>query len=94
MKILKYVLSSLIVVSAAAKQLKSGCCSNATEIFSIQKISHTISGAQLKKASYLNPINFDSGNYLNMWVTFDVFTCNRMIKLKMASKRSELDCNN
>ena len=35
-------------------------------------------------------INFDSGNYLNMWVTFDVFTCNRMIKLKIASKRSEL----
>ena len=25
-----------------------------------------------------------------MWVTFDVFTCNRMIKLKIASKRSEL----
>ena len=24
-----------------------------------------------------------------MWVTFDVFTCNRMIKLKIASKRSE-----
>ena len=35
-------------------------------------------------------INFDSGNYLNMWVTFDVFTCIRMIKLKIASKRSEL----
>ena len=36
LKILKYVLSSLIVVSAAAKQLKAGCCFNATEIFSIQ----------------------------------------------------------
>ena len=35
-------------------------------------------------------INFDSGNYLNMWITFDVFTCIRMIKLKIASKRSEL----
>ena len=35
-KILKYVLSSLIVVSAAAKQFKAGCCFNATEIFSIQ----------------------------------------------------------
>ena len=30
------MLSSLIVVSAAAKQLKAGCCLNATEIFSIQ----------------------------------------------------------
>ena len=28
-----------------------------------------------------------------MWVTFDVFTCNRMIKLKIGSKRSELHCN-
>ena len=36
LKILKYVLSSLIVVLAAAKQLKVGCCFNATEIFSIQ----------------------------------------------------------
>ena len=36
LKILKYVLSSLIVVSAAAKQLKAGCSFNATEIFSIQ----------------------------------------------------------
>ena len=36
LKILKYVLSSLIVVSAAAKQLKAGCCFNATEILSIQ----------------------------------------------------------
>ena len=36
LKILKHVLSSLIVVSAAAKQLKAGCCFNATEIFSIQ----------------------------------------------------------
>ena len=30
---------------------------------------------------------------MNMWVTFDVFTCNRMIKLKIGSKRSELHCN-
>ena len=37
---------------------------------------------------------FDSSKYLNMRVTFDVFTCNRMIKLKMASKRSEFICNN
>ena len=29
-----------------------------------------------------------------MLVIFDVLTYNRMIKLKMASKRSELDCNN
>ena len=36
LKILKYVLSSLIVVSAAAKQLKAGCCFNAIEIYSIQ----------------------------------------------------------
>ena len=35
-KILKYLLSSLIVVSAAAKQLKAGFCFNATEIFSTQ----------------------------------------------------------
>ena len=28
-----------------------------------------------------------------MRVTFDVITCNRMIKLKIASKRSELHCN-
>ena len=38
-------------------------------------------------------ITFDSGNYLNMWMTFDVFTCNRVIKLKIASKRTELHCN-
>ena len=49
----------------------------------------TIKGSRL-----LKKFTFDSGNYLNMWVTFDVFTCNRMIKLKIASKRSELDCNN
>ena len=36
LEILKYVLSSIIVVSAAAKQLKVGCCFNASEIFSIQ----------------------------------------------------------
>ena len=36
LKILIYVLSSLIVVLAAAKQLKVGCCFNATEFFSIQ----------------------------------------------------------
>ena len=35
-------------------------------------------------------MTFDSGNHLNMWVTFVVFTCNRMVKLKMASKRSGL----
>ena len=29
-----------------------------------------------------------------MRVIFDVFIGNRMIKLKMASKKSELDCNN
>ena len=29
-----------------------------------------------------------------MRVKFDVLTCNMMIKLKMASKRSELDCDN
>ena len=29
-----------------------------------------------------------------MWVTFNFFKCNRMIKLKIASKRSELHCNN
>ena len=40
-----------------------------------------------------NIITFRSGNYLSMWVTFDVFTCNRMIKLNIASKRSELHCN-
>ena len=57
-------------------------------------IPYTISGAPLKEAGYLKIITFDSGNYLNMWVTFDVFTCNRMIKLKKASKRNELDCNN
>ena len=34
LKISKYVLSSLILVSA--KQLEAGCCFNATEIFSIQ----------------------------------------------------------
>ena len=36
LKKLKYVLPSLIFVSAAAKQLKARCCFNATEIFSIQ----------------------------------------------------------
>ena len=62
----------------------------------IFKVTHleTISGAPLKEAGYLKIITFDSGNYLNMWVTFDVFTCNRMIKLNKASKRNELDCNN
>ena len=39
-------------------------------------------------------INFDSGNYMNMWVTFDFFTCNRVSELKIPSKRSELPCNN
>ena len=29
-----------------------------------------------------------------MRVTFDIFTCNRVIKLKMASKRSELNLTN
>ena len=29
-----------------------------------------------------------------MRATFDILACNRMIKLKMASKRSELNCNN
>ena len=36
LEMLKYVLSSLIVVSAAAKQLKAGCWFKAAEIFSIQ----------------------------------------------------------
>ena len=46
-----------------------------------------------KEAGYLKNYNFDSSKYLNMRVTFDVFTCNRIIKLKMASKRSELNCD-
>ena len=47
-----------------------------------------------KKQAIRKILTFDlQGYYLNMWVTFDVSTCNRMIKLKMASKRSELDCN-
>ena len=45
-------------------------------------IPFTISGEQSKEAGYLKIITFNSGDYLNMWVTFDVFTCNRMIKLK------------
>ena len=37
LKILEYVLFlSLVVVSAAAKQLKAGCFFNAVEIYSIQ----------------------------------------------------------
>ena len=56
-------------------------------------IPFTISGAQFKEAGYSN-ITFNSGNYLIMWVTFDVSTCNRMIKLTIASKRSELHYNN
>ena len=47
-----------------------------------------------EREKVIKKCNFDSSKYLNMWVTFDVFTCNRMIKLKMASKRSELPCNN
>ena len=36
-KILEYVVFlSLVVVSAAAKQLKAGCCFHAIEIYSIQ----------------------------------------------------------
>ena len=47
-----------------------------------------------KEAGYLKNYNFDSSKYLNMRVTFDVFTCNRIIKLKIAPERRELHCNN
>ena len=59
----------------------------------ISSIPFTISGAQFKEAGYSN-ITFNSGNYLIMWVTFDVSTYNRMIKLTIASKRSELRYDN
>ena len=59
----------------------------------ISSIPFTISGAQFKEAGYSN-ITFNSGNYLIMWVTFDVSTYNRMIKLTIASKRSELHYDN
>ena len=48
----------------------------------------------IKGSRLLKNINFDSGNYLKMWVTFDVFTCNRIIKLNIALKRSKLHSNN
>ena len=46
----------------------------------------------LKEAGYKK--KYDLGNYLTMSVTFDVFTCNGIIKLKIASKRNELHRNN
>ena len=49
-------------------------------------IPFTISGAQFKEAGYSKYITVNSGNYLIMSVTFDVSTCNRMIKLTIASK--------
>ena len=65
------------------------------ELFPFSSIPFTISGAELKDAGYWKKIiSYDSGNYLNMWVTFVFFTCNSLIKLKIASKTSELDCNN
>ena len=54
-------------------------------------IPFTITGAQLNEAGKKK---LDSGNYLTMHVTFNVFICNRMIKLKIASKRGELQSNN
>ena len=47
----------------------------------------------IKGSRLLKNINFDSGNYLKIWVTFDVFTCNRIIKLNIALKRSKLHSN-
>ena len=48
----------------------------------------------LKEAGFEKKlITFDSVIYLNMRVTFDVFPCNRIVLLKMATKWSELDCN-
>ena len=49
---------------------------------------------RVKGSGYEKNLSFDSSKYLNMRETFDVFTCYRMIKLKMESKRSELICNN
>ena len=47
----------------------------------------TISGAQLRKQVFQKIITCDSGYYLNMWsITFDVFTCDGMMKLTKASK--------
>ena len=54
-------------------------------------IPFTITGAQLNEAGKKK---LDSGNCLTMHVTFNVFICNRMIKLKIASKRGELQSNN
>ena len=51
--------------------------------------SYRVKGSRILKKF----ITFHLGNYLYLWVTFDVFTCKRMIKLKIASKRSELHCN-
>ena len=48
----------------------------------------------LKEEGYQKIITFDSSKYLNIRVTFYIFICNKMIKLKITSKRSELDCNN
>ena len=42
--------------------------------FPFSSIPFIIPGSQLKVAGYLKKIiTFDSGNYLNMWVTFDDF---------------------
>ena len=54
----------------------------------------TLRDWRVKGSRLLKTITFDLSKYLNLRVTFDVFICNRMIKLKMASKRSELNCNN
>ena len=51
--------------------------------FPFSSIPFTISRAQLKDAGYKKIITFHLGNYLNIWVTFDVFTWNRMIKKKI-----------
>ena len=59
-----------------------GCFMNT---FPFSSIPFNIPGSQLKVAGYLKKIiTFDSGNYLNMKITYDDFTCNGMIKLKIA----------
>ena len=51
------------------------------------------SGTQLKEVGCKKIISYNSVQYLITRVTFYVFTCNRMVQLKMALKSSEIYSN-
>ena len=68
----------IVIIASKRVSFNIACFKN---FLPFSSVPFSFSGAQ--KSRLLKKKTFGVGNYLNMRVTFNVFTCNRMIKLKI-----------